>query len=90
MKRANLVEFGKIIIEDVDVPQVIGLSGFLTLTFDPMKATIEALEEAGLRDSVKIMIGGAPVTAAFAKEIGADAYAPDAATAVDVARELTA
>jgi 5-methyltetrahydrofolate--homocysteine methyltransferase len=51
-----------------------------------MKGTIEALEEAGLRDSVKVMIGGAPVTAAFAEEIGADAYAPDAASAVDVAR----
>ncbi|TEU15762.1 MAG: cobalamin-binding protein, partial [Anaerolineales bacterium] len=57
-------------------------------TMPAMKTTIEALEEAGLRDSVKIMIGGAPVTAAFAEEIGADAYAPDAATAVDVARDL--
>jgi 5-methyltetrahydrofolate--homocysteine methyltransferase len=53
-----------------------------------MKATIEALEEAGLRDSVKIMIGGAPVTMAFAEQIGADAYAPDAASAVDTARDL--
>jgi len=69
-------------------PQVVGLSALLTTTMGQMKATIEALEEAGLRDSVKIMIGGAPVTEAFAKEIGADAYAPDAATAVDVARSL--
>ena len=61
----------------------------LTTTMVNMRATIEALEEAGLRDLVKIMIGGAPVTAAFAEEIGADAYAPDAASAVDVARELT-
>jgi 5-methyltetrahydrofolate--homocysteine methyltransferase len=53
-----------------------------------MKTTIEALEEAGLRDSVKIMVGGAPVTATFAEQIGADAYAPDAASAVDVARSL--
>ena len=53
-----------------------------------MKTTIEALEEAGLRGPVKIMVGGAPVTAAFAKQIGADAYAPDAASAVDVARSL--
>jgi 5-methyltetrahydrofolate--homocysteine methyltransferase len=53
-----------------------------------MRGTIEALTEAGLRDSLKIMIGGAPVTAAFAEEIGADAYAPDAASAVDVARSL--
>ena len=71
-------------------PQLVGMSALLTTTMVQMKTTIEALEEAGLRDSVKIMIGGAPVTAAFAKEIGADAYAPDAATAVDVARELTA
>jgi len=71
-------------------PQLVGISALLTTTMVQMKTTIEALEEAGLRDSVKIMIGGAPVTAAFAKEIGADAYAPDAATAVDVARELTA
>ena len=55
-----------------------------------MRATVEALEEAGLRDSVRIMIGGAPVTEAFAAEIGADAYAPDAASAVDTARELVA
>ena len=71
-------------------PQLVGISALLTTTMVKMKTTIEALEEAGLRDSVKIMIGGAPVTAAFAKEIGADSYAPDAATAVDVARELTA
>ena len=51
---------------------------------------IEGLEEAGLRDTVKIMVGGAPVTTAFAEQIGADAYAPDAATAVDVARNLVA
>jgi corrinoid protein of di/trimethylamine methyltransferase len=69
-------------------PNILGLSALLTTTMPAMKTTIEALEEAGLRDSVKIMIGGAPVTAAFAEEIGADAYAPDAATAVDVARDL--
>jgi 5-methyltetrahydrofolate--homocysteine methyltransferase len=71
-------------------PQVVGMSAMLTTTMVQMKAIIEALEEAGLRHSVKIMIGGAPVTAAFAEEIGADAYAPDAATAVDAARELMA
>ena len=67
-------------------PRVVGMSALLTTTMVNMKATIEALEEAGLRGSVKIMVGGAPVTAAFAEEIGADAYAPDAASAVDVAR----
>ena len=71
-------------------PQLLGISALLTTTMPGMKATIEALEEAGLRDTVKIMIGGAPVTAAFAEQIGADAYAPDAATAVDIARGLTA
>ncbi len=69
-------------------PEVVGMSALLTTTMTNMKATIEALEEAGLRDAVRIMVGGAPVTATFAQEIGADAYAPDAATAVDVARNL--
>jgi 5-methyltetrahydrofolate--homocysteine methyltransferase len=55
-----------------------------------MKSILEAIQEAGLRKQVKAMIGGAPVTERFAKEIGADGYAPDAATAVDVARSLTA
>jgi len=69
-------------------PQVVGMSALLTTTMVQMGTAVEALEEAGLRDSVKIMIGGAPVTSAFAEQIGADAYAPDAASAVDVAREL--
>ena len=71
-------------------PQVLGMSALLTTTMPGMKATIEGLQEAGLRDTVKIMVGGAPVTTAFAEQIGADAYAPDAATAVDVARSLVA
>jgi 5-methyltetrahydrofolate--homocysteine methyltransferase len=70
-------------------PAVLGMSALLTTTMVQMKATIDGLIEASLRDSVKIMVGGAPVTQAFAKDIGADAYAPDAATAVDMARELT-
>jgi len=69
-------------------PQVLGMSALLTTTMPGMQATIEALEEAGLRDTVRIMVGGAPVTQAFAEKIGADAYAPDAASAVDKAREL--
>jgi 5-methyltetrahydrofolate--homocysteine methyltransferase len=69
-------------------PEVVGMSALLTTTMVNMKVAIEALEEAGLRDSIKIMVGGAPVTAAFAEEIGADGYAPDAASAVDVAREF--
>jgi 5-methyltetrahydrofolate--homocysteine methyltransferase len=71
-------------------PQMLGMSALLTTTMVQMKATVEALEEAGLRDSLKVMVGGAPVTDAFAKGIGADAYAPDAASAVDRARELVA
>jgi 5-methyltetrahydrofolate--homocysteine methyltransferase len=71
-------------------PQLLGMSALLTTTMPGMKATIEALEEAGLRDRVKVMVGGAPVTAAFAEEIGADAYAPDAASAVETARALIA
>jgi len=69
-------------------PDLLGMSALLTTTMVNMRATIEALEEACLRDSVKIMIGGAPVTRKFAEQIGADAYAPDAASAVDKAREL--
>jgi 5-methyltetrahydrofolate--homocysteine methyltransferase len=71
-------------------PNLLGMSALLTTTMVQMKATVEALVEAGLRDQVKIMVGGAPVTEAFAQDIGADAYAPDAASAVDVARELAA
>jgi 5-methyltetrahydrofolate--homocysteine methyltransferase len=71
-------------------PVLVGMSALLTTTMVQMRATIEALVEAGVRDSVKIMVGGAPVTEAFAQEVGADAYAPDAATAVDVARGLAA
>jgi len=69
-------------------PHLVGMSALLTTTMPGMKKTIEALEEAGLRSRVKVMVGGAPVTAAFAEEIGADAYAGDAASAVEVARHL--
>ena len=69
---------------------LVGMSALLTTTMPSMKATIEALTEAGLRDSVKVIVGGAPVTASFAEGIGADAYAPDAASAVDTARSLMA
>jgi 5-methyltetrahydrofolate--homocysteine methyltransferase len=68
--------------------QVIALSALLTTTMPSMKDTIEALKEAGVRDQVKVMIGGAPVTQNYADEIGADGYAPDAASAVDKANEL--
>ncbi len=69
-------------------PQVLGMSALLTTTMPGMARTIAALEQAGLRASVRVMIGGAPVTAAYARQIGADAYAADAASAVEIAREL--
>lgn len=69
-------------------PDILGLSALLSTTMPAMKETIQALSEAGIRDSVKVMVGGAPVTAKFAEEIGADAYAPDAATAAVEAKKL--
>jgi len=69
-------------------PHLVGMSALLTTTMPSMKATIEALQEAGLRDKVKVMVGGAPLTQHYADEIGADGYAPDASSAVDKAREL--
>ena len=68
--------------------KIVGLSALLTTTMDSMAATVKALEEAGLRRQVKIMVGGAPVTAAFAAEITADAYTPDAGAAAAKAKEL--
>lgn len=67
---------------------ILVLSALLTTTMNYMKDVISAVNEAGLRDSVKIMVGGAPVNADFAKEIGADAYTADANEAVVVARQL--
>jgi len=65
---------------------IVGLSALLTTTMPMMKKTIDALRESGLRDNVKIMIGGAPVTQAFADEIGADGYAADAGSAAKLAK----
>jgi 5-methyltetrahydrofolate--homocysteine methyltransferase len=67
---------------------IVAMSALLTTTMVNMKATITALEEAGMRGKVKVMIGGAPVTDNFAKQIGADGYAPDASRAVAVAKTL--
>jgi 5-methyltetrahydrofolate--homocysteine methyltransferase len=71
-------------------PQVIGMSALLTTTMLSMKDTIEALKKEGLRDSVKVIIGGAPITQGFADQIGADGYAPDAAAATELCRRLIA
>jgi 5-methyltetrahydrofolate--homocysteine methyltransferase len=75
-------------IRDVK-PDVVGLSGFLTLAFDQMRVTVEAIKEAGLRDRVKIMIGGAIMDDGAAQYIGADAYGPDATAAVKLAKSWT-
>ncbi len=70
-------------------PQVVGLSGFLTLAFDSMKETIKALEAAGLRDKVKVMIGGGSVDEHVRAYTGADAWGRDAMAAVNLAKQWT-
>jgi 5-methyltetrahydrofolate--homocysteine methyltransferase len=67
-------------------PQFLGLSALLTTTMTSMKSTIEALEEAGLKQNVKILIGGAPITRGFADEIGADGFGSNAREAVELVR----
>ena len=67
---------------------VVGLSALLTTTMPGMKSTIEALEEAGVRGKVKVIIGGAPVTQRYADEIGADGYGRDAAAAATLVKRL--
>lgn len=74
-------------IEEHDA-DIICMSALLTTTMTYMKTVVDALEEKGVRDKVKIMVGGAPVTDDFAAEIGADKYTPDAATAAEVAKAL--
>jgi 5-methyltetrahydrofolate--homocysteine methyltransferase len=68
--------------------ELIGMSAMLTTTMVNMKVTIDALQAAGLREQVKVMVGGAPVRQSFADEIGADGYAPDAGSAVGLAKSL--
>ena len=68
--------------------KLIGMSALLTTTMPKIAETINAINEAGIRDQVKILVGGAPITAAFAEEIGADGYASNAASAVDKGKEL--
>jgi len=71
-------------------PDVLGLSSLLTTTMPMQKKVIDAIEKAGLRDKVKIIIGGAPTTKEWAEEIGADGWAGDAVSAVDLAKQLVA
>ncbi len=74
----------------VDQPDIVGMSALLTTTMVNMPEVVKALEAAGLRDKVKIMIGGAPITQNYADQIGADSYSPDAASAVDNAKTFVA
>jgi 5-methyltetrahydrofolate--homocysteine methyltransferase len=71
-------------------PDLVAMSALLTTTMPQMEATIKALNTAGLRQNVRVMIGGAPVTDAYARQIGADGYAPDASRAVNLAKSLVA
>lgn len=69
-------------------PQIVGMSALLTTTMTAMKQTLDALKEAGVRDQVKVIIGGAPVTQNFSDEIGADGYAADAILAKDLCTKI--
>lgn len=69
-------------------PDIVGMSALLTTTMRTMEHTIKALQEAGVRDRVKVMIGGAPVTQSFADQIGADGYASNAAGAAEMAKKF--
>jgi len=70
--------------------EIVAMSALLTTTMPNMKATLDALEQAGLRGRVKVMVGGAPLTDAYARQIGADGYASDASRAVKMAQSLVA
>jgi 5-methyltetrahydrofolate--homocysteine methyltransferase len=69
-------------------PDIVGFSAFLTTTMPMFKANINALEKAGIRDDVIVMVGGAPVTQEYADKVGADGYAADASAAVRLAKDL--
>jgi 5-methyltetrahydrofolate--homocysteine methyltransferase len=72
----------------VHQPKIVGLSALLTTTMPSMRTTIDALAVAGVREQVRVIVGGAPVTEAFARGIGADGFAPDASRAVKLAKSL--
>jgi 5-methyltetrahydrofolate--homocysteine methyltransferase len=91
----EVIDLGKDVEPDAFVeavkessPDVVGMSALLTTTMRSMEHTINALREAGVRDSVKIMVGGAPVTQEFAEQIGADGYASNAAAASEMAKKM--
>jgi len=68
-------------------PEIVALSGFLTLAYDSMKDTVEEIKKAGLRDKVKIMIGGGQIDETIREYVGADAYGKDAVEAVSIAKK---
>jgi len=78
------------LVEQIETigPHLLGLSALLTTTMPEMRRTIDVLREKGLKEKLKVMVGGAPVSASFAEEIGADGYGADAAEAVELARRL--
>ena len=78
------------LIEQIEAiePDILGLSALLTTTMPEMKRAIQELEAKGLKEKVKVMVGGAPLSSSFAEEIGADGYGADAAEAVVLARQL--
>ena len=93
----NVVDLGVQVAPDAFIeairehkPEVVGFSAFLTTTMPMFKVNIEAIEKAGLRDNVIIMVGGAPVTQEYADAVGADGYAADAAGATKLAKDLIA
>ncbi|MCK9364950.1 MAG: corrinoid protein [Syntrophales bacterium] len=86
----KFLEGVKLALQEREGKIVLGMSGLITPTLDGMPEVIKALEEAGLRDRVKVMVGGAPVTQEFCDSIGADGTAPDAPSTVALARSLLA
>jgi len=85
------IDVEKVVAKVIETrPQVLGLSALLTTTMPEMKRVIEELRARGLRDRIKVMVGGAPVDAAFAEKIGADGYGKDAAQAMALARSFVA
>jgi 5-methyltetrahydrofolate--homocysteine methyltransferase len=91
----NVVDLGINVAVDAFVnkvaeewPQVLALSALLTTTMPEMRKVIGALTQAGIRETVKVIVGGAPVNQNFAKDVGADGYARDAAEAIDLVRSL--
>jgi 5-methyltetrahydrofolate--homocysteine methyltransferase len=93
----EIVDLGTDVSPDVFVsavqeqqPDIVALSALLTTTMPNIKVVIDALKAAGVREQVKVLVGGAPITASYAEQVGADAYAPDASRAVSVAKSLIA